>query len=90
LRKTLRKSLAIRVGERRVSSAKQALAIIFWRKQGERETASSRDSDWQEDETLVAGCPLSSGRSRLPDMASPEKLCSSLRPVPAHHDEVGP
>jgi hypothetical protein len=53
-------------------------------------TPSSRNLDRQEDEALVCGRQVSSGRSHLSHMASPEKLCPSLRPLPAHHEKAGP
>jgi hypothetical protein len=69
--------------------AKRALAIIFQEKiKNARESASSRDPDWEEDETLVAGCPLSSDRSRLPHMEGKEKLPAPLHPVSANYAEA--
>jgi hypothetical protein len=46
------------------------------------------DSDWQEDEALVADRPLSSARSRLSHMACEEELCASLRPVSVNNAEA--
>jgi hypothetical protein len=54
----------------------------------ERTTASSGNLDRQEDETLVAGCPLSPDRSHLSQMASEKELFAPLRPVPVDNAEA--
>jgi hypothetical protein len=51
----------------------------------ERTTASSGNLDRQEDETLVAGCPLSPDRSHLSHMACEKELFAPLRPVPGNN-----
>jgi hypothetical protein len=88
LRQTLGKSMPAQICEPGILVRKGHWQLFSRRKSNARESASSRDPDWEEDETLVAGCPLSSDRSRLPHMEGEEKLPAPLRPVSANCAEA--
>jgi hypothetical protein len=89
LRQTLGKSMPAQICEPGILVRKGHWQLFSRRKSKMHASPQVREIlIWEEDETLVAGCPLSSDRSRLPHMEGEEKLPAPLRPVSANYAEA--